>query len=188
MISKGKDSSVGEQVVQDIAETHDLHNAKIIDHVAEVKLCRKFDFRILPILAIMYLFNALDKGNLGNAKTDGFDKNIGLVGNQYNIILSVFYVPYVLTAFPVALIGKKFGPSIVLPILMFIFGSMCLLSAAVQNFGGMMTVRWILGMAEAGFFPLVIYYVSLQALPLTSAYDVLSTVGTCSATGYFLRS
>lgn len=44
---------------------------QVIDHVAERALCRKFDFRLLPVLAVMYLFNALDKGNLGNAKTVG---------------------------------------------------------------------------------------------------------------------
>lgn len=49
-----------------VAET-----ARVLDHAAEVRLCRKFDIRILPFLAVMYLFNALDKGNLGNAQTDG---------------------------------------------------------------------------------------------------------------------
>ena len=37
----------------------------VVDHHAERALCRKFDFRMLPLLALMYLFNALDKGNLG---------------------------------------------------------------------------------------------------------------------------
>lgn len=46
-------------------------------------MVRKLDFRILPVLSAIYLFNALDKGNLGNAQTDGMDKDIGLVGNQY---------------------------------------------------------------------------------------------------------
>ena len=61
------------------------------------------------------------------------------------MIVSIFFVPYVLFAPPIAMLGKKFGPSLVLPILMFIFGSMTLLSAAVKNFGGMMSTRWILG-------------------------------------------
>jgi hypothetical protein len=72
----------------------------LIDHHAERALCRKFDFRLLPVLAVMYLFNALDKGNLGNAKTAGLEKDLHFKGNQYNIILSVFYVPYVLFAPP----------------------------------------------------------------------------------------
>ena len=75
--------------------------AFVIDHHAERALCRKFDYRLLPILALMYLFNALDKGNLGNAKTDQMDTNLGFKGDQYNIILSVFYVPYVLCAPPI---------------------------------------------------------------------------------------
>jgi hypothetical protein len=75
--------------------------AFVIDHHAERALCRKFDYRLLPILALMYLFNALDKGNLGNAKTDHMDTDLHFVGDQYNIILSVFYVPYVLCAPPV---------------------------------------------------------------------------------------
>jgi hypothetical protein len=76
-------------------------SAWVIDHHAERVLCRKFDYRLLPVLALMYLFNALDKGNLGNAKTDHMDTDLHFKGNQYNIILSVFYVPYVLGAPPI---------------------------------------------------------------------------------------
>lgn len=76
-------------------------SAYVFDHQAERALCRKFDFRLLPVLACMYLFNSLDKGNLGNAKTDGMEKDLGFKSNQYNIILSVFYIPYVLCALPI---------------------------------------------------------------------------------------
>ncbi|KKY28234.1 putative mfs transporter [Diplodia seriata] len=126
----------------------------------EKRLVLKFDLRILPVLAFMYLCNSLDKGNLGNAKTDGMEDDLHFKPHQYNLILSIFFVPYVLFAPPVAFLGKKFGPGKVLPILMFTFGSMTLLSAAVHNFGGMMALRWILGMAESAFFPLVIYYLT----------------------------
>ncbi|KAH8148409.1 uncharacterized protein LAJ45_07511 [Morchella importuna] len=134
--------------------------ARVVDVAAERALCRRFDYRLMPVLAVMYLFNALDKGNLGNAKTNGFEKDLGFKGNQYNIILSVFYVPYVLFAPPLGMLGKKYGPSRVLPVMMFGFGSMTLLGASVKNFGGMMAVRWFLGMAESAFFPLVIYYLT----------------------------
>lgn len=78
-----------------------IGSAAVTDHHAERALCRKFDIRLLPVLALMYLFNALDKGNLGNAKTAKFDIDLGFKGNQYNIILSVFYVPYVIFAPPI---------------------------------------------------------------------------------------
>ncbi|OMP87041.1 putative transporter [Diplodia seriata] len=105
----------------------------------EKRLVLKFDLRILPVLAFMYLCNSLDKGNLGNAKTDGMEDDLHFKPHQYNLILSIFFVPYVLFAPPVAFLGKN---------------------AAVHNFGGMMALRWILGMAESAFFPLVIYYLT----------------------------
>jgi len=128
-----------------------------IDPQKEKALLWKFDLRILPVLAIMYLFNALDKGNLGNAKSY-LTKDLHLKGNEYNTMLSIFYVPYVLSAPFACMLGKKYGPHIVLPCLMICFGSMTLLVAAAQNFSGIMALRWFLGMAEGGFFPLVIYY------------------------------
>jgi MFS family permease len=129
-----------------------------LDPVAERKLVWKFDLRILPVLAVMYLFNSLDKSNLGNAKTAGLEKTLKLKGDQFNIILSVFFVPYVLTAPFLGIAGKKYGPSRVLPIMMFCFGFTTVMVVAVKNFGGLMTIRWFLGMSESAFFPLVIYY------------------------------
>lgn len=126
----------------------------------EKALVLKFDLRILPMLALMYLCNALDKGNLGNAKTDGLEKDLHFKSNQYNLILSIFYVPYVVFAPPIGMLGKKYGPHLVLPIMMFSFGTLTLLSASVKNFAGMMTLRWFLGMSESAFFPLVIYYLT----------------------------
>jgi MFS family permease len=136
-----------------------------VDPKAERALVWKFDLRILPVLAIMYLFNSLDKSNLGNAKTAGLEKTLKLTGDQYNIILSVFFVPYVLTAPFLGILGKKYGPSRVLPCMMFSFGCFTLLVVAVMNFGGLMTIRWFLGMSESAFFPLVIYYQVRDEIP-----------------------
>lgn len=144
-----------------------------IDPAAEKRLVWKFDTRILPTLAVMYLFNALDKGNLGNAKTAGLEDTLKLKGDDYNILLSVFFVPYVLTAPFLGIAGKTFGPSRVLPLMMATFGKlrnrllrtsphliglMTIMVVAVHDFGGLMALRWFLGMAESAYFPLVIYY------------------------------
>jgi MFS family permease len=129
-----------------------------LDPVAERKLVWKLDTRVLPVLAVMYLFNSLDKSNLGNAKTAGLEKSLNLQGNQYNIILSVFFVPYVLTAPFLGILGKKYGPNRVLPLMMLCFGFVTTMVTVVRNFAGLMTIRWFLGMAESAFFPLVIYY------------------------------
>ncbi|KAF7588511.1 hypothetical protein BBP40_005648 [Aspergillus hancockii] len=131
-----------------------------IDACAERTLVRKFDFRILPVLAIMYLFNSLDKSNLGNAKTAGLEETLNLHGDQYNIILSIFFIPYVLTAPFLGILGKIYGPNLVLPCMMLTFGLCTVLVVAVFNFGGLLAIRWFLGMSESAFFPLVIYYLT----------------------------
>jgi MFS transporter, ACS family, DAL5 transporter family protein len=136
----------------------DSETEMVIDPGAERRLVWKFDLRILPVLAIMYLFNSLDKSNLGNAKTAGLEKDLHLKDDQYNLILSIFFIPYVLTAPFLGILGKKYGPNRILPIMMFSFGSFTLFVAAVKNFAGLMTLRWFLGMSESAFFPLVIYY------------------------------
>ncbi|KAK3337604.1 MFS transporter [Cercophora scortea] len=128
-----------------------------IDAATERALVWKFDLRLLPVLAVMYLCNSLDKSNLGNAKA-ALEQSLGLVGEQYSTLLSVFFVPYVLTAPFLGLAGKRYGPSRVLPLMMFCFGSFTLLVVATRDFGGIMALRWFLGMSESAFFPLVIYY------------------------------
>jgi MFS family permease len=89
----------------------------------------------------------------------GLEEDLGMEGtNKYNILLSIFFIPYVLTAPFLGMIGKIYGPSRVLPIMMFTFGSMTLLTVAATNWGGLVALRWFLGMSESAFFPLVIYY------------------------------
>jgi MFS family permease len=148
-----KTESGGEAIIGEKGETE-----FVIDPKDERRLVWKFDLRILPVLAVMYLFNSLDKSNLGNAKTAGLEKTLGLKDGQYNLILSIFFIPYVLTAPVLGILGKKYGPNRVLPIMMFCFGCFTLFVAAVKNFAGLMTLRWFLGMSESAFFPLVIYY------------------------------
>lgn len=88
-----------------------------------------------------------------------------LKGNQYNLILSIFFIPYVLTSPFLGILGKKYGPNIVLPSMMFTFGLCTILVVAVFNFSGLLAIRWFLGMAESAFFPLVIYYQTTYVCP-----------------------
>lgn len=131
-----------------------------VDHKLERRICRKLDFRILPMTALMYLFNALDKGNISNAKTDGLDTDLGITGTKWNLMLSIFYIPFVLFAFPLSLLIKRYNPARVIPMLMFTFGSITLLAVSVFNFLSLMAARWFLGLCELAFFPGIIYYLT----------------------------
>ena len=75
--------------------------------------------RLLPLLSLMYLFNAIDRGNLGNAKTDGLDKDLGLKGDEYRNTLVLFYITFCLFDLPSNLLLKRYSGKIMLPLLMF---------------------------------------------------------------------
>lgn len=59
-------------------------------------LLRRVDMHVLPMLVIVYIFAFLDRVNIGNAAVFGMSKELGLVGNQYNVALCVFFIPYIL--------------------------------------------------------------------------------------------
>jgi hypothetical protein len=48
------------------------------------------------MLAVLYLISHLDRANIGNAKIEGLIEDLGMSGIQYNIVLSIFFIPYVL--------------------------------------------------------------------------------------------
>jgi hypothetical protein len=60
----------------------------------------QIDFRLVPVMAILYLLAHIDRGNIGNAKIEGMDRDLGLVGNQYNIASTIFFVPYIIFGLP----------------------------------------------------------------------------------------
>ncbi len=105
-------------------------------------------------------FSSIDKSNLGNAKTDGLEADLHMVGNQYNIMLTIFYIPYTIFGPAMNMLTKRFGAKFVLPGAMIMFGSMSLISAGTTNIGGIVTTRWFLGMAESGFYAGVIFYLT----------------------------
>ena len=84
------------------------------------------------------LFNSLDRGNISNAKTAHMTQDLHFKEGQYNLILSIIFIPYVVCAPFLALAGKKFGPALVLCLMMMCFGSMTLLVCAAKNFGGIL--------------------------------------------------
>ncbi|KAI9794954.1 MAG: hypothetical protein M1833_007328 [Piccolia ochrophora] len=130
-------------------------------NTTERRLITRIDLRMLPVLCILYLFAFLDRVNIGNAVIYGLEKDIGLRGNQYNIALTVFFVPYVIFEFPSNLLLKRFKPQIWLSLSMFLFGLVMTCQGLVQNFSGLVATRFFLGLAESGVFPGCFYLMSM---------------------------
>ncbi|GLA61424.1 hypothetical protein AtubIFM55763_006016 [Aspergillus tubingensis] len=94
-----------------------------IDPALEKKLLRKLDWRVIPALWFLFLVSFMDRSNIGNAKIAGMSKELHLVGNDYNLAVTMFTVAYVIFGMPANLLVKKFGPKM-LVLYMFTWGKM----------------------------------------------------------------
>jgi hypothetical protein len=63
--------------------------------IAEKKLRRKIDRLIMPVVVTVYLMNYIDRNNYAAARLQGLEKDLGLVGDQYQTALSILFVGYV---------------------------------------------------------------------------------------------
>lgn len=116
MLEEKSPKTVGEGHVAVVGE-HDKHalpttHALDISRVDKAKVLRKMDLRIIPIVTVLYLFSFLDRGNIGNARILGMEKELSLVGNQYSLCLTVFFFPYCAFELPSNILLKKLRPSV----------------------------------------------------------------------------
>ncbi|KAE8410140.1 major facilitator superfamily domain-containing protein [Aspergillus pseudocaelatus] len=127
----------------------------------ESRILRKMDLRIIPMLAVLYLLAFLDRGNVGNAKIEGLLEDLNMTGPQYNWCLTVFFFTYAAFELPSNLLLKKMRPSRWLPLLMVAWGIVMTLMGVVHNYAGLLSTRIFLGVAEAGLYPGVAYYITM---------------------------
>ena len=116
-------------------------------------LLRKIDMRVIPILFLLYLAAFLDRVNIGNALTLHMPQDLHLKGNESNVVLTIFFVPYVLFEIPSNILLKKFKPHIWLSVCIVAFGIVMLCQGFVQSYRGLLATRFFLGLAETGVFP-----------------------------------
>ncbi|KAJ9640865.1 hypothetical protein H2204_003154 [Knufia peltigerae] len=84
----------------------------------EKKLVRKIDMHLIPILWAMYVFNYLDRTNIGNAKVGGMEEDLKLSSSDYSLVLSIFFVAYLLFEPPAVMVLARTKPSLFLPSIM----------------------------------------------------------------------
>ncbi|KAK7414197.1 hypothetical protein QQX98_006891 [Neonectria punicea] len=130
------------------------------DPAAERRLRWKLDLHTVPTVAVLYLFCFIDRANIGNARIAGLDEDLNLQGYDYNKILSVFYISYILFEIPATVTCKWIGPGWFLPITSLLFGGISIATAFVETQAAICGVRFLLGIFEAGMLPGIAYYLS----------------------------
>lgn len=119
----------------------------------EKSLKRKLDARC-SLFILLYIMNYLDRNNIAAARLKGLQDDLNLSYNQYATCLSILYVGYILMQVPSNMIINLVSrPSLYIGCSMLLWGLISTLSGVVNNFAGMVAIRFFLGFVEAAFLP-----------------------------------
>ena len=110
------------------------------------------------VSAVPFCF--IDRANIGNARLAGLEKDLHLKGYDYNAVLSVFYISYIIFEIPSNICCKWLGPGWFIPATSLGFGICSIGTAFCHSKAAISGVRFLLGVFEAGMMPGIAYYLS----------------------------
>lgn len=113
---------------------------------------RKIAWRLVPLLSVGYLINALDRFNISFAALT-MNKALGLSATAYGLGAGAFFWSYVLFQVPANMVLTRLGARRWIMMIMVVWGVCSAGAALVTGVAGFVIVRFLLGIAEAGFFP-----------------------------------
>ncbi|WP_027351237.1 MFS transporter [Halotalea alkalilenta] len=127
----------------------------------EKSAIRKVSIRLVPFVALMFFINFLDRTAISFAGPNGMNQDLGLTAAQFGLASGIFFIGYILLEVPSNLALHKFGARKWLARIMVSWGIVSLLFTWVQSVEGLYVLRLALGIAEAGFFPGAILFLSM---------------------------
>lgn len=122
----------------------------------ERRVRRKLDTRLVLFVALLYLFSFLDRSNIGNAKIAGLTDDLRLSDNQYEWLLTAFYIMYILFEW-MTLCFKIFPPHIYIACCVCAWGVLASLQSLATSWAYLLVIRALLGIGEAAFVGIPFY-------------------------------
>ncbi|KIV88517.1 hypothetical protein PV10_08195 [Exophiala mesophila] len=161
------DKTLNKSEIEDVPGQEQLDVASLKEEIQEddpvrvKKLLRKVDLHLVPILSLLFLCAFIDRINIGNARIQGLEADLNMSGQDYNIALFLFFVPYILLEVPCNMMLKKLRPSAFLATIIAGWGIVTVCQGLTQSFAGLVVCRVIIGALEAGFFPGCVYILTM---------------------------
>ncbi|KAG9252962.1 major facilitator superfamily domain-containing protein [Emericellopsis atlantica] len=124
------------------------------------RVLRKIDRTIIPLLFVTYMFNFMDKVILSSAAVFGLRDDNNLQGQQYSWLGSAFYFGYLIWEYPTTILIARLPTAKYLAGNTVFWGVAVAMTAACTNFAGLVTVRFMLGVAEATITPAFMFLTS----------------------------
>lgn len=126
----------------------------------EKRTVRKVTLRLLPFLALLYFVNYLDRVNIGFAGPNGLTDELAMSATAFGLASGIFFLGYLVLEVPSNLMLHRFGARVWLTRIMLTWGLLATVMAFVPNAATLIVLRFLLGVAEAGFFPGIILYLT----------------------------
>src|SRR3979411_1176441 len=120
---------------------------------------KRIAWRLLPFLFLLYVANYLDRTNIAYA-TLGMKGDLGLTDSVFGTASGIFFIGYFALQVPGALLGERWSARLLLAITLITWGALTAFTGLVRTPLELYGARFLLGAAEAGFFPGVIVYLS----------------------------
>ncbi|KAG1898617.1 MFS general substrate transporter [Suillus fuscotomentosus] len=126
----------------------------------EKRLLRKLDLRV-AFLVLVYIMNIMDRTNVVAARLRGFEEDLDMTGNQFNTLIGILNVGYLVTQAPSNMILHRMKrPSLYLSSCMMVWAAITMYMSAVQTYRAALILRFFIGFVEATFFPGAIFILS----------------------------
>ena len=120
---------------------------------------RKVRRHLLPLLFVLYVVAYLDRINVGFAALD-MNRELGLSSEQFGLLSGIFFCGYFLFEIPSNLILHRVGARTWIARILLTWGVVAMLTGFAQNASQLYVARFLLGVAEAGYYPGILYYLS----------------------------
>ncbi|KAI1625641.1 major facilitator superfamily domain-containing protein [Exophiala viscosa] len=117
----------------------------------------KLDLGLVTFSCLGYFIKFLDQSNLNNAFVSGMKEDLSMLGNQYNYTTTLWTVGYILGEIPSNILLTKIRPSIFIPSCQIVWTVLTMCLARVNTVHQLYALRFLIGLAEAGFFPGILY-------------------------------
>lgn len=152
----------------------------------EAETMRKVTWRIIPFLIVCYLMALIDRGNIGMAALQ-MNGDLGLTKKVFGFAGSLFFIAYFFFEVPSNLALQKYGARKWIARIMITWGLVSACTAFVQGQNSLFFMRFLLGAAEAGFFPGVVLYLTYW-FPAAYRARIVATFMVAVPMGSFIGS
>lgn len=133
----------------------------------------KVRWRLLPFLMACYFAAYLDRVNIGFAALT-MNKELGIGPEAFGFIAGIFFIGYCLFEVPSNVLLARFGARIWIARIMIMWGLVSMAMALVTSGTQLMVLRFLLGVAEAGFFPGILFYLT-RWIPAAHRASIVSS-------------